>query len=85
MAETFVLDCSVAAKWVLPEEDRDLALALFDRFASGEITLIAPDIFLAEFASLVSKRHRLKEITATQASEAFRLITRCPPRLYVQR
>ena len=82
MAETFVLDCSVAAKWVLPEEDREPALALFDRYAAGEVTLIAPDIFLAEFASLVAKRHRRKEISAEQAREAFQLIAKCAPRLF---
>src|SRR5258708_13028164 len=51
MPETFVLDCSVAAKWVLPEPDRTPALRLFERYASGEISLIAPDLLLAEFAS----------------------------------
>ena len=71
MPETFVLDCSVAAKWVLPEPDREPALRLFERYSSGEISLIAPDLLLAEFASLLAKRNRRKQISPVQAHEAF--------------
>ena len=52
MAEMFILDCSLAAKWVLPEPDCAPALRLLERYESGEISLIAPDLLLAEFASL---------------------------------
>jgi predicted nucleic acid-binding protein len=82
MPDTFVLDCSVAAKWVLPEPGSALALGLFEQYASREVLLIAPDILLAEFASLVAKRNRRKQISAEQAHEAFSLMTRCAPRLY---
>jgi len=30
--ETFVVDCSVAAKWLLPEPGADAALTLLERF-----------------------------------------------------
>ena len=70
MPDIFVLDCSVAAKWVLPEPDRAPALALLEQYASGKVQLIAPDILLAEFASLVSKHHRRKLISAEQANGA---------------
>jgi predicted nucleic acid-binding protein len=82
MPETFVLDASVAAKWVLPEPDGAAALRMLDRHLAGEISLIAPDLLLAEVASLLSKRHRRKQISAEQASEAFRLLTRFAPRLF---
>ena len=72
----------MAAKWVLPEPDRAPALALFERFASGEVLLIAPDILLAEFASLVAKRNRRKQISAAQAREAYALMMKCAPRLF---
>jgi predicted nucleic acid-binding protein len=81
MPDTFVLDCSVAAKWVLPEPDRAPALRLFEQYAAGEVVLIAPDILLAEFASLLAKRTRRKQISAEQAHEAFSLMTKCAPRL----
>ena len=82
MPEAFVLDCSVAAKWILPEPDRTAALGLFDRYAAGEVLLIAPDLLLMEFASLLSKRHRRKELSAQQAQAAFRLMSNCAPRLF---
>ena len=50
MQDTFVLDCSVAAKCVLPEPGSAPALGLFGQYALGEVLLIAPDILLAEFA-----------------------------------
>jgi predicted nucleic acid-binding protein len=82
MRETFVLDCSVAAKWVLPEPNRAAALHLFERYASGEISLIAPNLLLAEFASLLTRRCRRKQISAEQAREGFQLMSRCAPRLF---
>ena len=82
MPNTFVLDCSVAAKWVLPEPGRAAALELFERYASGQVLLIAPDILLAEFASLVAKRNRRKQISAGQAHEAFSLMTKSAPKLF---
>jgi len=85
MPETFVLDCSVAAKWVLPEPDRAPALGWLERYASGEVLLIAPDLLMAEFASLVAKRNRRKQISAGQAHEAFALMTKCAPRLFDMR
>ena len=82
MPNTFVLDCSVAAKWVLPEPGRAPALELFERYASGQVLLIAPDILLAEFASLVAKRNRRKQISAGQAHEALSLMTKSAPKLF---
>jgi len=54
----------------------------FERWASGEVRLIAPDLLLAEFASLIAKRNRRKEISAEQAQAAFRLMAKCAPRLF---
>jgi predicted nucleic acid-binding protein len=85
MPDTFVLDCSAAAKWILPEPDRAPALGWFERYVSGEVLLIAPDLLLAEFASLVAKRNRRKQISAKQACEAFSLMTKCAPRLFDMR
>src|ERR1017187_4035230 len=85
MPDTFVLDCSVAAKWVLPEPGRAPALELFERYASGQVLLIAPDILLAEFASLVAKRNRRKQISAGQAHDAFSLMTKSATKLVYTR
>ena len=77
-----VVDCSVAAKWVLSEPGRDLALQLLEQYESGEVLLIAPDLLLAEFASLLAKRNRRKEISADQAVQALDLMGRYSPKLF---
>lgn len=81
MSGTLVVDCSIAAKWILPEPDRAPALQILEQYGAGEISLIAPDLLLAEFASLLSKRNRRKEISADQARTAFQLMLECAPRL----
>jgi predicted nucleic acid-binding protein len=82
MPDTLVVDCSVAAKWVLPEPDRDRAMRLLEAQQAAQIHLIAPDLLLAEFASLLAKRHRRKQLSGRQAALAYRLIEDCPVRLY---
>ncbi len=77
-----MVDCSVAAKWVLPEPHRVHALRLLEQHESGEITLIAPDLLLTEFASLLAKRTRRKQISDEQARKAFQLMERCALRLF---
>lgn len=68
------MDCSVAAKWVLHEAGHAEALHLLQEEKSGRVTLIATDLLLTEFASLIAKRVRRKQILPTEASDAFRLL-----------
>jgi len=72
--ETLVVDCSVAAKWVLHETGHAEALHLLQEEKAGRVTLIAPDLLLTEFASLIAKRVRRKQMLSTEASDAFRLL-----------
>jgi predicted nucleic acid-binding protein len=58
---------------------------LFERNAAGAVLLIAPDRLLVEFAGLVAKRRRRKEISGEQAQAAFRLVAKCAPRLFDMR
>ena len=74
MADTFVLDCSVAAKWVLPEPDRPIAVEWLERHKSGEVRLIAPELLLIELASLLVKRNSQKDISASQVHAAYSLV-----------
>lgn len=48
---TFVVDASVAAKWMLTEEHGDKANSL----ASGQHTLLAPDLIVAELGNVLRK------------------------------
>ena len=57
-------------------------MGLLEQYGSGEILLIAPDLLLAEFASLVSKRTRRRQISNVQALHAFHLIEQFALRLF---
>jgi predicted nucleic acid-binding protein len=54
----FVLDSSVALKWVLPEPDADKARRLRDDFRTAVHGLIAPDVFPVEVGHPLSKYER---------------------------
>ena len=63
---TLVVDASVAAQWVLPEEQSDAANAL--RLTGDPI--IAPDLVYAEIGNAVWKRAIWGELSAAAAVEA---------------
>jgi predicted nucleic acid-binding protein len=66
----FVLDASVAAKWLLPSAGEPLAaeaLALLRGYALGDVHLIVPDLFWAELANLLWKALRQGRCTSNSA------------------
>jgi predicted nucleic acid-binding protein len=68
-----VLDASVAAKWFLPRAGEPLvdeALALLRRHADGEIELIVPDLFWAEFGNILWKAVRMGRLLQKSATGA---------------
>jgi predicted nucleic acid-binding protein len=70
---TFVLDVSVAAKWLLPATNEDLVLEALDllrRYVREEIRFVVPDIFWAEFGNVASKAVRVGRWTAAEAQSA---------------
>jgi predicted nucleic acid-binding protein len=71
MPDALVVDCSVAAKWALVEPGDVEASHLLDQQEAGAISLIAPDLLLVEFASLIAKRVRRKQLSIDQAHEMF--------------
>lgn len=65
----YVLDCSVAVKWFLPEPLADKATSLLERFRTGLDSLFAPDILISEFGHVLTKRHRRHELTETEVQD----------------
>ncbi len=80
-----MIDCSVAAKWVLVEPGEVDAFRLLDQQALGGLSLIAPDLLLMEFASLISKRTRRKQMSTKEADEAFSLMEEAELRYFETR
>jgi len=44
----YVLDCNVAVKWFVPEALSDVARLILGQVASGTVSLVAPDVIVAE-------------------------------------
>jgi predicted nucleic acid-binding protein len=69
---TWVVDASIALKWVIPEVLSDRA----DRVRDGENDILAPDLLLVEVANALWKKTTAGEVTPRDADEAFDLVTR---------
>ena len=78
----YVLDSSVALKWVLPEADSGIALRLLDETNNGLHELIAPDIFTAEIASALATAERQGRIKPGESASLFLDILRQGPLLH---
>jgi predicted nucleic acid-binding protein len=78
----YVLDSSVALKWVLPEVDFGIALRLLDETDNGLHELIAPDIFTPEIANALAAAERQERIKAGESASLFLDILRQGPTLF---
>jgi len=67
--KTFVIDASIAVKWVVEEEGTENALAL-----RGRTKLIAPELLTAECANILWKKVQRGELTEDEALFAARLL-----------
>jgi predicted nucleic acid-binding protein len=70
---TYVVDASVAAKWILPAGGETLtqeALELLKRYVAGEVRFIVPDLFWAELANILWKAGRQGRIREDSARSA---------------
>ena len=65
----FVLDASVALKWVLPEPDSSKALSLRDDYRNEIHDLIAPDTFAVEVAHALPRAERRGIILQSEAAQ----------------
>jgi predicted nucleic acid-binding protein len=73
----FVLDPSVAAKWLLKGPDemlQDEALLVLSRFRKGELRLAVPDIFWPELGNILWKAVRRGRISLPSAEELIETI-----------
>lgn len=66
--ERFVVDASVAVKWVIAEAGSDSAERLLDH------PLVAPDLLFAECANILWKKVRRGEVTDEEAEIAARTL-----------
>jgi predicted nucleic acid-binding protein len=65
LSEKFVVDASVAIKWLVPEQHWAVARRLLEAH-----TLIAPQLILAECSNILSKKLRRGELTRSEVVSA---------------
>lgn len=73
----FVLDASVAAKWMLPAKGELLraeAFHLLDAYEAAELNLVVPDIFWPECGKVVWKAARQGRLPRTDAESAIQVL-----------
>jgi len=69
--KTFVIDASIAIKWVVEEDGTPQAVALLN-----SALLTAPDLLVAECANILWKKVQRNELTADEADLAAQLLER---------
>ena len=65
---SFVVDCSVAARWLLPDEATPYTNAVFDLLNKQDA--VVPALFLSEFANVFLKLSRQRKLSREIASGA---------------
>jgi predicted nucleic acid-binding protein len=78
----YVLDCSVALKWVLPEADSAKAIRLRDEYLTGIHELVAPDLFIPEIANGLASAERQGRIKAGESAVFLNDILLAAPTLH---
>jgi predicted nucleic acid-binding protein len=78
----YILDASVALKWVLPEPDSAKALKLRADFRAAVHELSAPDTFPVEVAHALARAERRKVIPTSQADALLAVVLSTPPVLH---
>jgi predicted nucleic acid-binding protein len=78
----YVLDSSVALKWVLPEADSGKAIRLRDAYSNAIHELLAPDIFPSEIANGLASAERQKRIRTGESAIFLNDILSAAPALH---
>jgi predicted nucleic acid-binding protein len=74
---SWILDSSVAVKWIAPEVGQEAAIDLINE----ERELVAPEFILVEVGNIILKKVRRGELSRGQGNEGIGLIRRVVQRL----
>jgi predicted nucleic acid-binding protein len=78
----YVLDSSVAIKWVLAEPDSPQANQLRDDFVNGVHELLAPDVFPVEVAHALTRAERRNRIAVGDSGKLLPDVLLACPKLH---
>ena len=74
----YVVDCSTAVQWEVPEPDSPKAIQLRDGYRTGVHELLAPDIFAAEVGNALLVAERRGRIAGSFAAPLASVLASCP-------
>lgn len=63
----FVLDASVTATWLLPDEHSESAKRAYARLRAAVVQAHAPELWLWECGNIIANAHKRKRLTADDA------------------
>jgi predicted nucleic acid-binding protein len=66
-AEAFVLDASVTASWLLPDEHTDASRRLYARVRGNTVDVHAPDLWLWECGNIIANGVRRQRVSPADA------------------
>ena len=69
----YVVDASVAVKWLIPEEHSECAMKLLDGWLNEGLELNAPELLRLEVTSALTKYVERRVIDAEKAQEGFEI------------
>jgi len=69
-----VVDASLALKWVIPENDSNVALALLTDWLQHSVEFLAPALFACEITNILFQHVRGKKLTTDEAKDAIQKI-----------
>ncbi len=81
----YVLDSSVALKWVVDEPDSDKAIQFRDEFRLGLHELHSPDVFAVECGHALTRAERQLRVIIGQARSLLVEILLTPPHFHPDR
>lgn len=78
----YILDASIAVKWVLPEPDSPMALTLEADYRNQVHELLAPETFPVEVAHALTKAERRNLLLAGETATRLARVLSYPPLLH---
>ena len=72
MTNIVVVDANIVLKWLLKEEDSDIAIALLIEWSNRKVVILAPALLIYEAANVLYQNVRRGKITLERAQEALK-------------
>lgn len=67
----YVLNCSVAVRWLVPQTDSEHAVRVLEQFRVGHLALVAPDAIIPELGHVMRKLVVGKKVDEGRATVFF--------------